>query len=101
MRTYEGMFIFPERLKEDELDGVLKAVRAEIERLEGEVISSTRLGRRPFARPIQKMEQGHYAVVTFSIDGDRLPALHQRFKLNDDVLRLQVVSAPTTEQAAG
>jgi ribosomal protein S6 len=87
------MFIFPERFKEDELDGVIKTVRAEVEKLGGEVISSTRLGRRTFARPIRKMEQGHYAVATFRLDSQRLPSLHARFRLSEDVLRVQVVRA--------
>lgn len=101
MTTYEAMFIFPERFKEDELDGVIKTVRAEIEKLGGEVISSTRLGRRVFARPIKKMEQGHYAVATFKLDNFRLPSLHTRYRLNEDIVRVQVVRAePTPAQPA-
>ena len=93
MNVYEAMYIFPDRLKEEEVDGVLKNARAEIERLGGNVISSTRLGRRAFARPIQKTNYGHYAVVTFEFAPDQIPALHARCKLNEDVLRIQTVRA--------
>lgn len=100
MTTYEAMFIFPERFKEDELDSVIKTARAEIEKLGGEVISSTRLGRRAFARPIKKTEHGHYAVATFQLDSHRLPSLHARYKLSDEVLRVQIVRAlPEPEPA--
>ena len=98
---YEGMFIFPDRFRDEELDGIIKSVRSEIEKLGGEVVSSTRLGRRNFARPLKKMEFGHYAVITFNIAGDQLPALHVRFKLSDDVLRVQIVSVKVSETLPG
>jgi len=93
MNLYEGMFIFPDRLKEEEIDGVLKIARGEIERLGGVVVSATRLGRRAFARPIRKTNNGHYAVVSFECGPDKIPSLHARFKLNEDVLRVQFVRA--------
>lgn len=101
METYEAMYIFPDRLKEEDIDGVLKEARGEIERLGGTVISSTRLGRRPFARPIRKTDHGHYAVATFQLDGQKVPALRARARLNENVLRLQVVkAAPPAAPAA-
>lgn len=99
METYEAMYIFPDRLKEEDVDGVLKDARAEIERLGGTVISSTRLGRRPFARPIKKTDYGHYAVATFTLDNQQVPALHARARLSEDVLRLQVVRTPAPAPA--
>lgn len=93
MNTYEGMIIFPDRLQEEETEEALKHVRSEIEKHGGEILGSTRLGRRKFARPIQKDEHGHYAVVTFKADGDAIPKLHVRFNLNDQVTRIQIVRA--------
>lgn len=93
MNTYEGMIIFPDRLQEEETEEALKVVRSEIEKHGGEILGSTRLGRRQFARPIQKNEHGHYAVVMFKADGGVLPKLHARFKLNDQVTRIQIVRA--------
>jgi len=93
METYEAMYIFPDRLKDDEVDGVLKNARGEIERLGGRVVSGTRLGRRPFARPIKKTHYGHYAVVMFSIDKEHIPTLQARARLNEEVLRVQIVRA--------
>lgn len=93
MELYEAMFIFPDRFKEEELDGVIKTTRGEIEKLGGEVVSATRLGRRPFARPIKKRENGHYAVVTFNIDKRQIPNLHARCKMSEDIVRVQIVRA--------
>ena len=101
MTIYEAMFIFPDRFQEEDLEGVLKNVRGEVEALGGQVLSSTRLGRRQFARPMKKSEHGHYAVVTFTIDAAHLPALHARYKLNEEVLRVQIVRAPSPETVEG
>ena len=99
MNTYEGMVIFPDRLQDEETEEELKGVRLEIEKHGGEILGSTRLGRRQFARPIQKDEFGHYAVVSFRVDGEMLPKLHARFRLNDRVTRVQIVRVTNAEVA--
>jgi small subunit ribosomal protein S6 len=93
MKTYEAMFIFSDRFSDEELDAVIKSARSEIEGLSGEVISSTRLGRRQFARPIKKNDHGHYAVMNFKIEPEHIPSIHSKFKLSDSVLRVQIVIA--------
>lgn len=93
MSKYEGMFIFPDRLKEEETDEVLKGVRAEIEKHGGKIVSSVRLGRRPFSRVLKNESHGHYAVVVFDIDGREISALQARFKLNEQIMRVQIVCA--------
>jgi ribosomal protein S6 len=94
------MVIFPDRLNEDEIDEATKGVRAEIEKHGGAIVSNIRLGRRPFARVMQKESYGHYAVIVFDIDGGQIPALHARFKLNDQVMRVQIVRAAEVPAAA-
>ena len=94
MNKYEAMIIFRESLKETDWDGAVEAVRAEIEKLGGKVTSSTRLGKREFARPMQKQQGGHYGLIAFQLAGDKVAALQARLKLDDQVFRVQVVSAP-------
>lgn len=100
MNTYEGMFIFPDRLEDDAVDAAMKDVRADIEKQGGEVLSGTRLGRRPFARPLKKTSHGHYAVVLFKVDPNRLPSIRNRFKLSEQVLRVQFIRATEEPTAA-
>jgi ribosomal protein S6 len=87
------MFIFPKKLGDDALEDALKEVREEIEKAGGEVTGMTRLGKRPFARPLKKQDSGHYAVIGFTIDGAQIAPLHARFALKDSVLRVQFVKA--------
>lgn len=94
MNKYEAMIIFPESLKEESLDAALDRVVAEIEKVDGKVEAKTRLGRRAFARPMDKQTSGQYMVVTFRLDGKKLAALQARFKLNEEIFRVQIVRVP-------
>lgn len=97
---YEAMFIFPESLKEETLEATLDKVRGEIDRCGGKVVSTTRLGRRVFARRLQKQQSGQYFVVTFDIEGDKIKALQARLKLNEEIFRVQIVRQDAKPAAA-
>ena len=91
MNTYEGLFIFGETVQDERLKEMLAYVTSEIEKLGGKVTSSRDMGRRTFARPMQKKETGAYVAVAFQLPGDKVAALTARYHLNDDVFRVQVV----------
>jgi ribosomal protein S6 len=88
---YEGLFIFPETMSEDELDQAINAVKTELEKLDGSQESTTRLGKRSFARPMKKKRAGIYAIIMFRIDGGQIPAFKRRLKLSTKVFRAQFV----------
>jgi len=87
------MIIFPDALKDEALEAALEKVEAEIEKSGGKVESKTRMGRRQFARPMDKQNSGQYMVVNFKLDGGKLTALQARFKLNEEIFRIQIVRA--------
>jgi ribosomal protein S6 len=88
------MIIFRENLKDTDWDAAVEVVRGEIEKLGGKTTSCTRLGKRDFARPMQKQQSGHYGLIAFQMAGDKIAALQARLKLNEQVFRVQVVTAP-------
>ena len=90
MNTYEGLFIFPERMNDDEVAAAKERALAEIGRQDGKVLGERTLGRRNFARPMDKQRAGVYARVVFSMAGDRVAALRGRYKLMDEVFRVQI-----------
>ncbi len=101
MKTlYEGMFILPGSLNDDDLDGALASIREEIEKVGGEVQTTTRLGKRSFARPLKKREAGHYFVIEFVAEGNQIDNLHARLKLNDNSFRVQIVKKSEEAPAA-
>lgn len=100
MNKYEAMLIFSESFKDDKLEAALDKVKAEIEKTGGKVGGATRLGRRQFARRMDKETAGHYAVVSFELPADKVTALHGRFKLNEEIFRVQIVRQPEIKAEA-
>ena len=98
-RLYEGLFIFPETLDEDGLDQAVVRVREELEKLGGELESTTRMGKKNFARPLKKQKAGYYVMLVFRLDGSQIDAFKRRLKLATDVFRAQFVLAEETEVA--
>lgn len=94
MNKYEAMLIFSESFKDDRLEAAVDKIKAEIEKTGGKVGGATRLGRRPFARPLDKESAGHYVVVSFELAPDKVSALQARFKLNEEIFRIQIVRQP-------
>ncbi|MFA5688478.1 MAG: 30S ribosomal protein S6 [Kiritimatiellales bacterium] len=89
MTLYEGLFIFPETLEEEQLDQSIDLVKVELEKLGGTLGSTTRLGKRSFARPMHKTKAGIYVVIMFRLDGEQISAFKYRLKLVSDVFRAQ------------
>ena len=93
MNEYEAMMILPDRLKEDQLDKALDGVVSQIKTLGGNASKPTKLGRRPFARELQKQTSGEYALMRFQLDPKQITELHAKLKLNEDVFRVQFIRA--------
>ncbi|HHX98555.1 MAG: 30S ribosomal protein S6 [Kiritimatiellia bacterium] len=99
MNKYEALIIFREDLKDTDWETAVAAVESEIQRLDGSVSSTTRLGKREFARPLQKQLSGHYGLMAFELAGDKVAPLLARLKLDERVFRVQVVTAPPVPSA--
>ena len=98
MNKYEAMIIFPESLKD--IEEALGKVRAEIKKHNGDVESTTRLGKRVFARKMEKQDSGQYVIMTFKMATDQIKPLLTRFKMNEEIFRVQIVRAPAVAVAA-
>ena len=96
---YEGLFIFPETLDEETLALALVRVKEELEKLGGSLESTTRVGKKNFARPLKKQKAGYYVVMMIKLDGMKLDAFKKRLKLATDVFRSQFVLAEESEVA--
>ncbi len=94
---YEGLFIFPETLDEDGLDQAVTRVKEELETLGGTLESTTRMGKKNFARPLKKQKAGYYVVLMFKLDGAKIDAFKKRLTLATDVFRSQFVLAEEVE----
>ena len=90
-KKYEALFIFAGNIKDESLEKVIEQSVTEIEKLGGAIESTESLGRRTFARTLQKHDHGVYVKIRFSIEPAKVEMIHTRFKHNDDCFRLQIV----------
>ncbi|NQT93208.1 MAG: 30S ribosomal protein S6 [Lentisphaerae bacterium] len=97
MRRYEALFIFEKSLGDEPLEKAVEQAKSEVTRLGGSVLDLDVLGKRTFARPMQKRESGVYAKILFELEEDQVEPFQARFKHNEDVFRVQVVRARESE----
>lgn len=93
LNTYEGMFIFLDALKDEELEAAVKELREEIEKLGGTIDNTARMGRRPFARLQGKRHKaGNYVIMNFSLEPARVKSLLARLQMKKEVFRTQIIA---------
>lgn len=97
---YEAMFIFPEQLRDKDLDDAITRACEEITKLEGSVQERTIIGRRQFARPMGKKDAGQYVRAIFELEPSKVSTLNARYTLSDEVFRVQIVRAEPTPVGA-
>jgi small subunit ribosomal protein S6 len=99
MKKYDALYIFAGTAKEDALDEQLSKALAEITRLGGVVETQTVLGKRTFAHPMRKRESGVYAEVRFQFDPLKVSELVNRYKLVEEVFRVQILAVDERREA--
>lgn len=95
MNRYEAMVILPESLTEDEIENGLSVLVAAIKKLGGNASGKpTRMGRRTFARPLNKQTAGEYALIRFELPGEHVDTLQKDLKLEEAIFRIQITRLP-------
>ena len=92
MKTYDALYIFVGVAKDDALEANLEKALAEVTRLGGKVVAKDSLGRRAFARPMKKHENGVYVKVRLELDPSKVDELVNRYKLVEEVFRVQILA---------
>ena len=99
MKKYDGLYIFAGNAKDDVLEASLTKAVAEIERFGGKVELQEILGKRTFARPMHKRENGVYAIVRFELDPAKVTELVNRYRLVEEVFRVQILAVDDRREA--
>ena len=92
MKKYEALYIFVGIAKDDALNANLEKALAEVARLGGNVLATESLGKRQFSRPMKKKDTGVYVKVRFEIDPSKLVELVNRYRLVEEVFRVQILA---------
>ena len=99
MKKYDGLYIFAGNAKDDVLESNFAKATAEIERFGGKIESQDSLGKRTFARPMHKRENGVYALVRFELDPSQVKDLVNRYRLVEEVFRVQILAVDDRREA--
>ena len=99
MKKYDGLYIFAGQAKDDVLDGQITKAVAEVTRLGGNILAQEVLGKRTFARPMQKRENGVYVQVRFELDPLKVRELVNRYRLVEEVFRVQILAVDERRDA--
>jgi ribosomal protein S6 len=99
MKKYDALYIFVGISKDDVLEANLEKALAEVTRVGGNVLEKVSLGKRTFSRPMKKRESGVYVKVRFEIDPQRLAELVNRYKLVEEVFRVQILAVDDRREA--
>ena len=91
MRNYEVMFVIDPALEDAKKDATVESVQSIIA-ADGEVGKVDVWGMRKLAYPIDKKEEGHYAVVEFQGNPTLPKELDRRLKISDNVIRHIIIN---------
>jgi ribosomal protein S6 len=92
MKKYDALYIFVGVAKDDALEACLEKALAEVTRVGGNVLATDSLGKRAFARPMKKRENGVYVKVRIELDPAKVEELVNRYHLVEEVFRVQFLA---------
>ena len=99
MKKYEGMYIFANVAKDDSIDGLIEKASNEITRLNGKVLTTSVLGKKSFARQMQKKDSGVFVKIRFELNAAQVVTLQGRYRLLEDFFRVQILSVDDRREA--
>ncbi len=91
MNNYEVMFIIEAALEQEKKEAAIEMVK-EIITAGGEVGKVNVWGTRKLAYPIQKKNEGFYAVIEFKANPELPKELDRRLKISDSIIRHIIIN---------
>jgi len=89
LKKYESIFILDERQVDDQGKAFADEISGLISNLGGKLEETVPMGRRQFARKIEKKKSGIYYDFIFSIDEDKVKEVKNRYRLDKRIIRMQ------------
>lgn len=90
-RSYEVLYIVRPDLERAHLEQTLTKFQKAVTESGGQFVKLDEWGTRLLAYPIKKFEKGYYVLMEFTATTDQLKKIDERFKLDENILRYQIV----------
>jgi small subunit ribosomal protein S6 len=88
---YETTFIINAGLDDAQIDAIIDKVQEGIIKNNGEILELAKWGRKRFAYPIKKKNNGFYVVCEFKSAGDLVARLERFFLLEENIIRFLII----------
>lgn len=92
LKKYEAVFILDIRKVDDEGEAFSKEFAEMIKNSGGEMHECVSLGRKQFARELNKRKAGIYWNYIFSTSPEVADGIQEKYKLDERVLRILVIN---------
>ena len=92
MNKYDGLYILVGANTDEALDKAIEKAQSELTRLGGKVLDTQNLGKRTFARPLAKKDNGVYIRIRFEMDPSKIEELISRYHLAEEIFRVQILA---------
>jgi small subunit ribosomal protein S6 len=89
---YETTFIVNAGLDDPQIDAIIDKVQEVITKNNGEIMELAKWGRKRFAYPIKKKNNGFYVVFEFKSAGDLIARLERHFLLEENIIRFLIIA---------
>ena len=89
---YETTFIVNAGLDDPQIGTVVDKVKDLIVKNGGEIMELAKWGRKRFAYPIRKKNNGFYVVCEFKAPGELVARLERHFTLDENIIRFLVIA---------
>lgn len=88
---YETTFIVNAGLDDPQIDTIIDKMQEGIVKHNGEIMELAKWGRKRFAYPIKKKNNGFYVVCEFKAPGDVVARLERFFLLEENIIRFLII----------
>jgi small subunit ribosomal protein S6 len=91
-KIYETTFIVNAGLDDPQIDAIIEKVKEVITKHGGEIMELAKWGRKRFAYPIKKKNNGFYVLCEFTSPSDIVSKLERHFQLDENILRFLIIA---------
>ena len=98
LKKYEAVFILDMRKVDDEGKAFSEEFAKNIQSWGGNVKEAVNMGRKQFAREINKRKAGVYVDFLFAVDPAQETTIREAYRLDERVLRILIVNDERPEQ---
>ena len=91
-KIYETTFIVNAGLDDPQIDVIIDKVKELIVKHGGEIMELAKWGRKRFAYPIKKKNNGFYVLCEFTSSGDIVARLERHFQLDENIIRFLILA---------